>query len=201
MKKVGSAAPQGFSEGGIVIYKNLKKHCIVVEVGIKNETKSLHKMTDFADIKLKENGTKEVFQPEKSLIQSYGENKVTTLKKDTNLSLIVPFFSRPQDVVVAKDVAKPKDGMYSIYVQQVMLKGDSTLNQGECTEIRTPTLDGLVHGKVRKGNPNAKKPRSSRQDSGRTVPNGSTEGGSKHIQPKPYAFFIITWYIYILHFV
>lgn len=173
----GKSAPQEFRVGGIVIYKNLKNHCIVVEVGVKNEYKSssLNETKDFADIKLKEIGTKVVFQPEKSQIQSYGENSVKTLFNGTTLSLIVPFFSRVQDVVVAKDVEKPdKDGIYSVFVRQVLFKGDSTPNKGESTEIRTPTLDGLVKGKSK----NPKKRKSSRQDSGRCLPGGSTEGGT-----------------------
>lgn len=196
----GKSAPQGFSVGGIVIYKNLKNHCIVVEVGVTNEYKSSSlkekkEKKDFADIKLKETGTKEVFQPEKSQIQSYGENSVKMLVNSMTLSLIVPFFSRVQDVVVAKDVEKPdKDGIYSVFVRQVLFKGDSTPNEGESTEIRTPTLDGLVQGKSK----NPKKRRSSRQDSGRSVPGGSTEGGTDDQNLMPLYNYI--WYIYILHF-
>jgi len=192
------SAPQGFRVGGIVIYKNLKNHCIVVEVGVTNEYKSssLKEKKDFADIKLKETGTKVVFQPEKSQIQSYGENSVITLVKGTKLSLIVPFFSRVQDLVVVKDVEKPDiNGIYSVFVQQVLFQGDFTPNEDESTEIRTTTLDGLVQGKSK----NPKKRSSSRQDSGRSVGGGSTEGGTDDQNLMPLYNYI--WYIYILHLI
>ena len=149
----GLTAPSKFDVGGIVVLRNESDSeaytCVVTAVGVKNTKQGC------VDITVIEHGKKDVFQPLKVALKSYGVHSTTPFKQGTKLCFFDANFASPLQFEVIEDVQKPnKEGMYSILATQ---KKDSRnlSNSDNYLEIQTFSLQGLMmneSSKLKKSN-------------------------------------------------
>ena len=175
-----------FIKGGIVIHSDLKP-CLVVEVNVALTAKQ--RTEGFANIFLKEIGTRERFQPLWKNIKTHGKDLTTysEFTKGTKLTVECVHFIQPYHMTVAEDVKAPnKDGYFSIKAQQRVFAGDGPTSEDAFTEILTLSLAGLLT------NPKINKTLTGRTGKEKVYTNGGwptgrgcTTGSHTNPNPKP----------------